>query len=229
MSAIDFSLVEIVFDQFLQRRNCFCRTNSVGANFQNGTLPDFGSHNLNDAFAIQPNAVSVHLYLDRAGKGFGKTGENHGRAGMQSGPVHDFDFCLPLHRHAIRLPYSRILLVAHEGNFSTDLAEGKPGLAYLRKQSAGGTSEETLRASLEAALHAASLIEAEPGLEGRVRFLKDKLVVISNDRLLAPNNAATFEEVKPTLVKVFGAKADLTHASAGTKDRLTILVSGTQV
>ena len=122
-----------------------------------------------------------------------------------------------------------ILLVAHEGNFSTDLAEGKPGLAYFLKQLAGGTSEETLRASLKAALHAASLIEAEPSLEGRVRFLKDKLVVISNDRLLAPNNAATFEEVKPTLVKVFGAKAGFTHASAGTKDRLTILVSGTQV
>ena len=122
-----------------------------------------------------------------------------------------------------------ILLVAHEGNFSTDLAEGKPGLAYFRKQLAGGTSEETLRASLKAALHAASLIEAEPSLEGRVRFLKDNLVVISNDRLLAPNNAATFEEVKRTLVKVFGAKAGFTHASAGTKDRLTILVSGTQV
>ena len=40
-----------------------------------------------------------------------------------------------------------ILLVAHEGNFSTDMAEGKPGLAYFRKQPAGGTSEETLRAS----------------------------------------------------------------------------------
>jgi len=121
-----------------------------------------------------------------------------------------------------------ILLVAHEGNFSIDMAEGKPGLAYFRKKPAG-TSEETLRASLKAALHAASLIEAEPSLEGRVRFLKDKLVVISNDRLLAPNNATAFEEVKPTLAKVFGTKADFTHASAGTKDRLTILVSGIEV
>src|SRR4029450_14060330 len=55
-----------------------------------------------------------------------------------------------------------ILLVAHEGNFSIDMAEGKPGLAYFRKQSAGNGSEDALPASLKAVLHAASLIAREP-------------------------------------------------------------------
>jgi hypothetical protein len=118
-----------------------------------------------------------------------------------------------------------ILLVAHEGNFSTDMAKGKLGIAYFRKQP-GQTPEEILRAALGSALEAARLIEAEPALEGRLRFGRDQLLVISNDRLLAPNNAAAFEAVKPTLSRVFGETAKFTHVSAGTPDRLTIRVAG---
>ena len=117
-----------------------------------------------------------------------------------------------------------ILLVAHEGNFTTDLAEGRLGLAYFRKLPAGNTLEETLSASLRSVREAASLIEDEPSLDGRMRFRNDELLVISNDRLLAPNDTATFEGLQPTLAKVFGANSRFTHSSAGTKDRLTIQV-----
>lgn len=118
-----------------------------------------------------------------------------------------------------------ILLVAHEGNFSTDMTDGKLGLVYFRKQP-GPTPEESLRAALRSALEAAALIEAEPLLKGRLRFRKDELLVIANDRLLAPNNASAFEAVKPILSRVFGGNAAFTHTSAGTQDRLTIRVSG---
>ena len=118
-----------------------------------------------------------------------------------------------------------ILLVAHEGNFSTDLADGRLGLAYFRKLPAGNTVEETLQASLRSVREAASLIEAEPSFEGRMRFRNDELLVISNDRLLAPNDAAAFEALKPVLAKVFGDNARFTRAGAGTKDRLTIQVT----
>ena len=118
-----------------------------------------------------------------------------------------------------------ILLVGHEGNFSTEMGEGIPGLVYFRKMDAG-TFEDSLRASLKAVLQAADLIEAEPVLEGRARFRRDELLFISNDRLLAPNNTATFEALKPTLGKVFGPKAGLTAVRAGTRDRLTIRVTG---
>ena len=118
-----------------------------------------------------------------------------------------------------------ILLVAHEGNLSTDMAEGKPGIAYFRKQP-DPTTEESLRAAWSSVLEAAALLEAEPALEGRMRFRRDELLVISNDRLLAPNSAASFEALKPTLSRVFGGNAVFTHASVGTPDRLTIRVSG---
>jgi hypothetical protein len=118
-----------------------------------------------------------------------------------------------------------ILLVGHEGNFSTEMGEGIPGLVYFRKQPAG-TFEETLRASLKALLQAAALIEAEVGLEGRVRLRRDEFLFISNDRLLAPNNAPAFEAIKPTLVKVFGARATVTPVKLATRDRLTIRLTG---
>jgi hypothetical protein len=119
-----------------------------------------------------------------------------------------------------------ILLVGHEGNFSTDMAGGKLGLAYSRKQQADPTFEDGLRAALKSARDAAAMIEAEPSLEGKIRFRKDELLVISNDRLLAPNDGAAFDAIKPALVNVFGKNAVVTHASAGTKDPLTVRVTG---
>jgi hypothetical protein len=108
------------------------------------------------------------------------------------------------------------------------MGEGIPGLVYFRKLPAGpaGTFEETLRASLKAVLQAAALIEAEPSLEGRVRFRRDEFIFISNDRLIAPNNAASVEAVTPVLRKVFGEKATLTPVRVATRDRLTIRVTG---
>jgi hypothetical protein len=119
-----------------------------------------------------------------------------------------------------------ILLVAHEGNFCTDMAEGKLGLAYFRKQPAGTGFESHLSAALKSARQAAALLEQEPAFEGRLRFQKDELLVIANDRLLAPNDAATFTTLKASLVKVFGAEARLMHASPNPKDRLTVRVQG---
>src|SRR5690242_4561361 len=43
-----------------------------------------------------------------------------------------------------------ILLVSHEGNFCTDMAEGKLGLAYYRKHPAGTSVESHLDAAVKA-------------------------------------------------------------------------------
>lgn len=164
-------------------------------------------------FATDPNAVRMkdfvpifHSWIQR------QCVENH-----QLIDVHDYS-------HVHHGP--GILLVAHEGNFSIDMAEGKPGLVYFRKQPAGNTSEDVLRASLKAALQATALIGAEPSLEGRIRFRRDELLVIANDRLLVPNDAATFTELKPMIARVSGGKGTVTHLNPGTKDRLAVLVQG---
>lgn len=115
-----------------------------------------------------------------------------------------------------------ILLVAHEGNFSTDMADGKLGLAYFRKLSLNATTEDVLRVSLKAARQAVALLESD--LAGKLRFRQDELVIIANDRLLAPNDAKSVEGLKPTLGAVFGKNASFRYSSEGTKDRLTIQV-----
>jgi hypothetical protein len=117
-----------------------------------------------------------------------------------------------------------ILLVAHEGNFSTDMAEGKLGVAYFRKLPASVSTEDALRATLKAARQGIALLEAEPALAGKLRFRQDELLILSNDRLLAPNEPKSLDALKATLAAVFGKSATFKHLSEGTKDRLTIQV-----
>jgi hypothetical protein len=85
-------------------------------------------------------------------------------------------------------------------------------------------TEDTLRASLNAARQGIALLEAEPALAGKLRFRQDELLVLSNDRLLAPNEAGSFEALNAPLAAVFGKNASFKHSSQGTKDRLTIQV-----
>jgi hypothetical protein len=84
-----------------------------------------------------------------------------------------------------------ILLVSHEGNFSIDMADARTGLLYYRKQPGGD--------AVKTALHACTLLENEPTFGGRVRFRKDQIEVIANDRLQAPNEDATLAMLEPAL------------------------------
>jgi len=116
-----------------------------------------------------------------------------------------------------------VLLVAHEGNFSTDMEDGRLGLAYFRKLPTKETGASALRACLKTVSEGAALLEAEPSLSG-LRFLKDELLVISNDRLLAPNDSRSFQELKPALADAFGEGAELVQVNPGTKQRLAVHV-----
>ena len=114
-----------------------------------------------------------------------------------------------------------ILLVAHEGNFSIDMAEGRTGLVYYRKQP-GGEAVKT-------ALQACSLLENEPSFGGKVKFRKDELQVVANDRLVAPNDDKTFTELQSALsTAIKGALGSpnlkLTRISTDPKERLTVQV-----
>jgi len=92
-----------------------------------------------------------------------------------------------------------VLLAAHQGNFSLDLGRGRMGLAYNRKTTQPGGLAERVRAALCAALTACRLLEDDPALTGRLRFRGDELYVFANDRLHAPNSAATLAGFQPTM------------------------------
>jgi len=104
------------------------------------------------------------------------------------------------YKHVINGP--GVMLIAHEGHFGYDLAEGQPGLLYSRQRSMAGSFEQKLHDVVATTQSACRLIEQ--ALPGEIRFRTDKAVFRINDRLLAPNTAETFRAVEPQLQAFFG-------------------------
>ena len=84
-----------------------------------------------------------------------------------------------------------LILVGIEGDIYLD----ETGLLYVRKFPLEGTPAERIRRSLLTALDAASLLEKET----RLRFGGEKVRLIVNDRLAAPNTDRSFEAIGPHL------------------------------
>ena len=135
-------------------------------------------------------------------------------AGHQLIDVHDYS-------HVHNGP--GILLVAHEGNFSMDQEGGRLGLLYYRKRPLEGGFEANLKSVLQTALQAGKLLEAEPKLDG-IKFNTKEVLVITNDRLLAPNDAAARTKFEPIITKVLG-KPILAPQAADPRERLAFTVT----
>jgi hypothetical protein len=113
-----------------------------------------------------------------------------------------------------------ILLVAHEGNFSMDMGDGRLGLLYYRK----APLADGLTGVLKVALSACRLLVDESGMKG-LRFRTDESLFIANDRLLAPNTDATMKQIEPVLLAAFGsAHLKLTRVNANPKERFAVRV-----
>ncbi|MDA2938113.1 hypothetical protein MYX75_07625 [Acidobacteria bacterium AH-259-A15] len=120
-----------------------------------------------------------------------------------------------------------ILLVAHEGNFSTDLGENRLGLFYYRKQPINGSLQERIKAIFRTTFQGCRLLEDEPELGG-MQFKTDELLVMANDRLHAPNTEEIFQKIRPALSQFLNQFLDgndftLTHR-ADPKERFTVAV-----
>ena len=86
-----------------------------------------------------------------------------------------------------------VVLIGHEGNYSVDNTGNRLGIRYNRKAVLDGSNQDRLTQATRAALGASKRLEAEPRLNGKFRFDGQGIEVFINDRLLAPNNAATRE------------------------------------
>jgi hypothetical protein len=107
------------------------------------------------------------------------------------------------------------VLVCSEANLSTDRGGQRLGLFYFRKLPLDGTFPDRVRHVLKSALKAAQLLEAEPLLGGRLKFVTDEFIVRINDRLLAPNTDATFTAVKPDLERTAKSLFGVEHITLG--------------
>jgi hypothetical protein len=93
-----------------------------------------------------------------------------------------------------------VLLIGHEANYSIDDTGNRPGLLYNRKAAVNGTIQEKLKQAVTSALSACRRLEKDHA----VTFGGQEIEVIINDRLLAPNTRATFEQLVPDLKTFFG-------------------------
>jgi hypothetical protein len=116
-----------------------------------------------------------------------------------------------------------ILLVAHEANFSMDQEGGRLGLFYYRKRPLEGGLEANLETVLDTALQACKLLEAEPKLNG-IKFNTDEILVVANDRLLAPNEAESRTMLETVIASTLGA-TELAPQSEDSRERLAFVVS----
>lgn len=99
--------------------------------------------------------------------------------------------------HVFRGP--GIMLIGHEGDYATDMAEGRMGLLYARKRMLEGTLEDRFAEVCRLALLGCRALEEAPELGGRLRFPCDEMAVVVSDRLLAPNTAETEERLEGPL------------------------------
>lgn len=86
-----------------------------------------------------------------------------------------------------------IVLIGHEGNYSVDNMGNRLGVRYNRKAAIEGSNQQCLTQATRAALKACQRLETEPRLGGKIGFNGQDVEIFINDRLLAPNNAATRE------------------------------------
>src|SRR3984893_7004286 len=92
-----------------------------------------------------------------------------------------------------------IVLIGHEGNYSLDNSGNRLGVRYNRKAVQEGSNQDRLTQATRAALTACQRLEAEPRLDGKFRFNGQDIEIFINDRLVAPNNAATREALDADL------------------------------
>lgn len=84
-----------------------------------------------------------------------------------------------------------VVLIGHQGNYSVNNGDDRLGVRYNRKAILDGGNQHSLAQAARAALTACQRLQAEPGLNGKFQFNGQDIEIFINDRLIAPNNAAT--------------------------------------
>ena len=90
-----------------------------------------------------------------------------------------------------------VVLIGHQANYSVDHTDERWGVRYNRKTALNGSNQDRLRQAMSAAATVCQYLEAEPRLEGKIRFDGQEMELFVNDRLLAPHSDSTAESLRP--------------------------------
>ena len=99
-----------------------------------------------------------------------------------------------------------VMLIGHEGQYGFDRNKGRDGLLYSqRRAKVDDTFAAALRYGVLHVLRAASLLEQEDALKGKLEFSASELLVRVNDRLRAPSSAETWKRLEGEARSVLGS------------------------
>jgi len=96
-----------------------------------------------------------------------------------------------------------VVLIGYQGDYSVDNTDNRLGVRYNRKAALDGSNQDRLRQATRAALSAFARLEAEPLLQGKLRFDGREIEVFINDRLVAPNSDAMRKAAEADLQTFF--------------------------
>lgn len=126
-----------------------------------------------------------------------------------------------------------VMLIAHDAHYAMDMADGRMGLLYSRRRethpsrNAIQSVTERLQSVLQCALAACRLLEAEPALQGRLKFRGDELLLRINDRLVSPT-LANFDDLqahlRPVLERLYPDHQAEVQSCGGSDSRLTVTI-----
>ena len=127
-----------------------------------------------------------------------------------------------------------VMLIAHDAHYAMDMADGRMGLLYSRRRethparNAIQSVTERLRSVLRCALEACRLLEAEPSLQGRVKFRGDEVLLRINDRLVPPTPVA-FDDLqthlRPVLERLYPDCQVDVQSCGGSDSRLAVKIT----
>jgi len=111
-----------------------------------------------------------------------------------------------------------VVLIGHEGNYSVDNTDTHLGVRYNRKAALDGSNQDRLKQAARAALTACQRLEADPRLGGELRFNRQEIEILVNDRMVARNCDATREAAGPDFQIFFqiffrGSKYSMSYGS----------------
>lgn len=126
-----------------------------------------------------------------------------------------------------------VMLIAHDAHYAIDVADGRMGLLYSRRRethpsrNAIQSVSERLHSVLQCVLKACRLLEAEPSLQGRLKFRGDEMLLRINDRLVSPTLDA-FDDLQshlqPVLANLYtGCQVEM-ERDGRTDSRLTVTI-----
>lgn len=127
-----------------------------------------------------------------------------------------------------------VMLIGHEANYSVDNTDHRLGIRYNRKAPVEGSTQDRLAQAARAALTACQALESHPDLQGELRFDGQEVEIIINDRLLAPNQAATRLALEPEFQSFFrslfaGGEFALTFSNGDPRRLFGVLAKSSHV